>query len=234
MPDFVVPPTVHVKHGDRGDMVLLNTHTGQWHLLNATGRVVFDELRRSGDLSSALAELESRFPVVTADVLRTDVDRLIVELVERDLLRLARRAGGVPIALPERGSSKTSRGERALAAVGLLASVVLLRFPLRWSIVLVLRLKRNLARRPATVPEGSAVLRGVHAVSRWFPGRVACMELSLTTVLIGAVRGIGLDWCFGHSRDPLTFHSWVETQGVVVQHDDDEPVSPTYERVLAV
>ncbi|MEU3646791.1 lasso peptide biosynthesis B2 protein [Lentzea sp. NPDC034063] len=234
MPDFVVPPTVHVKLGEGGDMVLLNTHTGQWHLLNTTGRVVFDELRRSGDLGSAVTALEVRFPSVEADVLRTDVDRLVTDLVERDLLRLARRAGGVPIALPEQRDVPMSLGSRVLTVACLLTSVLLLRFPLRVSIAVVLRLKRHLARRPATVPEGLAVLKVAHAVSYWFPGRVACMELSLTTVLIGVAQRRGLDWCFGHSRDPLTFHSWVETQGVVVQHGDDEPVSATYQRVLAV
>lgn len=234
MPDFIIPSSVHVKPGGRGDMVLLNTRTGQWHLLNTTGRVVFDELRRSGDLGSALAALESRFPEVAAEVLRADVDRLVTDLAERDLLRLARRAGGVPIALPEGRGVSMPPGRTALTACHLLASVVLLRFPLRWSIALVLRLRRILGRRPATVPEGVDVLRDVHAVSRWFPGRVACMELSLTTVLIAAWRGLELSWCFGHSRDPLTFHSWVETQGVVVHHDDDDPVPPTYERVLAV
>ncbi|GGN14587.1 hypothetical protein GCM10011609_63940 [Lentzea pudingi] len=234
MPDFVVPSTVHVRPGGRGDMVVLNTYTGQWHLLNATGRVVFDELRRSGDLGSAVTALKSRFPRVEVDVLRADVDRLVTELVERDLLRLARRAGGVPIALPEWRSVAMPLGRRVLTTACLLVSVVLLRLPLSWAIAFVLRLKRRLARCPATEPEGSAVLRDVHAVSHWFPGRVACMELSLTTVLLGALRGLGLDWCFGHSRDPLTFHSWVEAQGVVVRHDDDEPVSPTYERVLAV
>jgi hypothetical protein len=234
MPDFVVPLTVHVKRGERGDMVLLNTHTGRWHLLNATGRVVFDELRRSGNLGRAVTALESRFPSVRTDVLRADVDRLVTDLVERDLLRLARRAGGVPIALPERRSVPVTVGSRALTVACLLTSLLLLRFPLRVSIAVVLWLKRRLAHRPATVPEGLAALQATHAVSYWFPGRVACMELSLTTVLIGVAQGRGLDWCFGHSRDPLTFHSWVETQGVVVQHGDDEPVTATYQRVLAV
>ena len=234
MLDFVVPPTVHVKVGERGDMVLLNTHTGKWHVLNATGRLVFDELRRSGDLDRAVTALESRFPTVDAGTLRTDVNRLVTDLVERDLLRLARRAGGVPIALPHVRSVPVTPGNRVSAVVGLLVSLLLLKFPLRVPITVVLRLKQRLAHRPATMSEGLAVLKAVHAVSRWFPWRVACMELSLTTVLMGAVRGRELDWCFGHSRDPLTFHSWVETQGVVVQHDDDEPVAATYQRVLAV
>lgn len=234
MPDFTVPPTVHVNLGERGDMVLINTHTGRWHRLNETGRVVFDELRSTGDLGRAVTALETRFPAVDANALRADVDRLITDLVERDLLRLAWQAGGVPIALPERRSVPIAIRSRTLASACLLAAVLLLRFPLRVSIAVVRWLKRHVVRRPATMSEGLAVLQVAHEVSRWFPGRVACMELSLTTVLIGAAQGLELDWCFGHSRDPLTFHSWVETQGVVVQHDDDEPVSAAYQRVLAV
>ncbi|GLY49561.1 lasso peptide biosynthesis B2 protein [Lentzea sp. NBRC 102530] len=234
MSDFVVPSSVHVTRGERGDMVLLNAHTGQWHLLNETGRVVFDELRRTGDLGCAVTALEERFPAVDADALRVDVDRLVTDLVERDLLRLARHAGGVSVALPERQDVSAGPGSRALAVGCLLVAVVLLRLPLRASIAVVLRLKRNLVRRPATVTEGLAVLELAHAMSRWFPGRMACMELSLTTVLMGAARRQGLEWCFGHSRDPLTFHSWVESGGVVVQRGDDEPVADTYQRVLAV
>jgi len=234
MPDFVVPSTVHVNLGERGDMVVLNTHTGQWHLLNETGRVVFEELRRTGDLGLAVLALQARFPSVDTNALRTDVDRLVTDLVERDLLRLTRRAGGVPVALPERRSVPVSVRSRALTLLCLLAAVLLLRLPLRVSISLVLWLKRRLARRAATLSEGLAALQAVHAMSRWFPGRVACMELSLTTVLISATQGRGLDWCFGHSSDPLTFHSWVETGGGVVQLSDDEPVSATYRRVLAV
>lgn len=234
MPDFEVPPTVHAKLGERGGMVVLNTHTGRWHLLNDTGRVVFEELRRTGDLDRAVLALETRFPSVDPNALRADVDRLVTDLVERDLLRLARRAGGVPIALPERRVAPMSVRRRALALLCLLGSVLLLHLPLRVSIAVVLWLKRHLAHRPATVAEGLAALQDVHAVSRWFPGRVACMELSLTTVLIGVAQGHELDWCFGHSSDPVTFHSWVETQGMVVQDSYDEPVSATYQRVLAV
>lgn len=234
MPDFEVPLTVHVKLGDRGSMVVLNTHTGRWHLLNETGRVVFEELRRTGDLDRAVLALGSRFPSVDANDLRADVDRLVTDLVERDLLRLVRQAGGVPIALPDRRAVPASVRRRALTLLCLLGAVLLLRFPLRVSIAVVLWLKRHLAHRPATVSEGLAALQVAHAVSRWFPGRMACMELSLTTVLIGVAQGRKLDWCFGHSSDPLTFHSWVETGGMVVQDSDDEPVSATYQRVLAV
>lgn len=234
MPDFVVPPTVHVKPGERGEMVVLNVHTGRWHLLNETGRVVFEELRRSGDLTRAVLALEALFPEVDPHALRTDVDRLVTGLVERDLLRLARRAGGVPVALPEPRAVPMAMRSRALTLACLVAALLLLRFPLRVSIAVVMWLKRHVTHRPATVSEGLAVLQVAQAVSRWFPVRMACMEISLTTVLIAVAQGRELDWCFGHSSDPLTFHSWVETRGTVVQRSDDEPVSATYQRVLAV
>ncbi|MFD4643391.1 lasso peptide biosynthesis B2 protein [Lentzea sp. NPDC058436] len=231
MRDFTIPSSVHVSHGEHGDMILINTHTGQWHRLNESGKIVFDELGRSGDVDLAVAALSTRFESIDVDALRADVDRLVTALVDRDLLRLAWRAGGVPIALPQ---GRGTPAGTVLATVCLLVALVLLRFPLRMSIAVVRRLKKHLTRRPATLAEGLADLEAAHAVSRWFPGRVACMELSLTTVLIGAARRRGLDWCFGHSRDPLTFHSWVETRGVVVQHGDDEPVAAIYQRVLAV
>ncbi|GLZ29050.1 hypothetical protein Lesp02_12400 [Lentzea sp. NBRC 105346] len=234
MRDFVVPPTVHVTLDEHGGMVVLNTHTGRWHVLNRTGGVAFEELRRTGDLECALSALEERFPSVLAGEIRADVDRLVTALVERDLLRLARHAGGVPIALTESASPAITWRSRVVTMLCLFAAVVLLRLPLRVPIALVRRLKARKVVRPASVAEGIAVLDAVHAVSRGFPGRVACMELSLTAVLVAAVEGRALDWCFGHSSDPVTFHSWVETEGTPVRHPDDEPVTPTYRRVLAV
>jgi hypothetical protein len=71
-------------------------------------------------------------------------------------------------------------------------------------------------------------------MSKHIPVRVACMEISLASVLLCAMYGRALDWCFGHSADPITFHSWVEADGEPIRDPCDEPISSVYRRIFTV
>jgi len=229
----VVPATVHAVPDDEGRLVLLDTATGRWYVLNRTGAAFYEELRRTTDLDEAAAALAARYCAVPVDRIRRDVDELVSSLVRRGLVelpdRVERHAAGVLMALPD-DTEPIGRRRRLAALAAFALTVLLLRLPFRTSAAVVGRVKRN--RRAATTGDVLAALGAARWASRRYPGRVACLELSLTAVLTAAFLGARADWCFGFTVDPYSFHAWVEVDGVPVTHPADEPIPPTYRRVF--
>jgi hypothetical protein len=229
----VVPATVHAVVDDEGRLVLLDTATGRWYVLNRTGAAFYEELRRTTDLDEAAAALAARYGAVPVDRIRRDVDELVSALVRRGLVelpdRFERHPAGVLMALPDDAEPIGVRGRLAALAAFVLA-LLLLRLPFRTSAAVVGRLKRN--RPAASHGDVLAALGAARWAGRRYPGRVACLELSLTAVLTTAFLGARADWCFGFTVDPYSFHAWVEVDGVPVTHPADEPIPPTYRRVF--
>lgn len=199
---------------------------------------MFQELERSGDLDLALAAVTKEFPSVPVSEIRSDVDRLIEDLLERGLLTPSLdhvwQAGGAPVALAAHADMAVSLPRRTLAVVCLLAAVVLLRLPFRTVVKAVATLKRAGASRTASQSDGEVAVSTVHRVSGLVPFRVACMEVSLAAVLLCAAQRRALDWCFGHSADPVSFHAWVEVDGLPLRDPRDEPVTAVYRRIFMV
>ncbi|WP_240981644.1 MULTISPECIES: lasso peptide biosynthesis B2 protein [unclassified Streptomyces] len=104
--------------------------------------------------------------------------------------------------------------ERAAAVVGFAAALVLLRFPFRRTARAV-RIARWLGRRPVAPARAEAVVEAVRHAARWWPGRAACLETSLSAVLAVALLGGRLDWCVGARfvPPPVEYHAWVELPG---------------------
>ena len=65
--------------------VLLNTDTGRYHLLNATGTIVLGVLERGEPLGAAVIELIQRTDV-DEDTAKRDADAFITALLDRGLL----------------------------------------------------------------------------------------------------------------------------------------------------
>lgn len=237
MTGFAVPDTVHAAEDGNGDLVLLNRATGRWHKLNRTGTDVFQVLRSAADVEQAVGVLTDRHPDVPENRIREDVERLLAGLVERGLLVLVddvRRSPAAVLMTPAVPRRAISVRERVTGTVAFVTAMVLLRLPFRITTAVVTRLRRVLARREATTDEAHAALAAAYRVSRFYPGRVACLEVSLTAVLTAALWGCRVDWCFGTAVDPQTFHAWVEVDGTPVTDADEDPIPPTYRRVLVV
>lgn len=234
---FSVPDIVHAAPDGNGDLVLINQATGRWHKLNRTGSALYDVLRAGADLEQAVTALTERHPDIPADRIRADVERLVATLVERGLLVLAddtrRSASSVLMTAPDAGRAPRVR-HRVMAVVAFTLALVLLRLPFRVTTPVVARLRGRLGRRQATESEALAALAAAYWVSRSYPGRAACLEVSLTAVLTAALRGLRVDWCFGTAVDPQTFHAWIEVDGVPVTDASEDPIPPTYRRVLTV
>ncbi|WP_439680925.1 lasso peptide biosynthesis B2 protein [Embleya sp. MST-111070] len=122
--------------------------------------------------------------------------------------------------------------------VALLGAALAVRLPF----AVVHRAVRATRGRWASAPEdprrAEECLAALRRTARWFPGRAACLEISLAAVLLSAAHRRRLDWCLGAVPDPFRFHAWVACDGAAVAaslsapEDDGEP--PPYRAVLTV
>jgi hypothetical protein len=112
-------------------------------------------------------------------------------------------------------------GQRVLGAVGLAVAWVLLRLPYRWTTAAAAAIGRGA--RPADRPEAEQAVAAVRLAARWFPGRAACLETSLGSVMTARLRGRRLDWCIGARQLPYAAHAWVEADRQPVGESPDRP-----------
>ncbi|MGW3989768.1 lasso peptide biosynthesis B2 protein [Streptomyces sp. NPDC004830] len=115
----------------------------------------------------------------------------------------------------------------------LFGALLLIRLPLRTVSFTVRWTARIWCRREATSEQAVAALAAVRRAARWYPGRAACLELSLATLGVLATTGRRVVWCIGTADDPYRFHAWVETQGVAIA-SPDEYGNSDFRRVLVV
>lgn len=101
-------------------------------------------------------------------------------------------------------------GERLM---GLLA-VALAYLAVRWlsleKISKLLGIFKGRVFRQITVSEAEIAWASVRKSSFYFPGRTACLELSLAFVLFALMRRRSSTWCVGVATDPIRAHAWVE------------------------
>lgn len=139
-------------------------------------------------------------------------------------------------AAPVRDDGSRSVRGAATAVLGLFAllgALLLIRLPLRTVSRTVRWTARIWCRREATPEQAAASLAAVRRAARWYPGRAACLELSLATLGLLALTGRRVVWCIGTADDPYRFHAWVEAQGVAIA-SPDEYGTTDFRRVLSV
>ncbi|MFJ6661276.1 lasso peptide biosynthesis B2 protein [Streptomyces sp. NPDC091377] len=105
-------------------------------------------------------------------------------------------------------------GERLAAAAGLALALVLLQLRFRHTVRTV-RLARRAGHRDLDVNRAEALVSAVRHTSRLYPGRAACMETSLGSVLAAALLGQRLEWCLGarFAPPPVEYHAWPNLPG---------------------
>ena len=65
--------------------------------------------------------------------------------------------------------------------------------------------------RAASPAQATAAVHAVRRAGWYCPGRTACLEESIATVLLLATRRLGVTWCHGIASDPIRLHAWVQT-----------------------
>lgn len=116
-----------------------------------------------------------------------------------------------PTALPDQRTPVTWKF-KALATLVFICAICLLRLPFRATIATIEILHRlPLATPTATDPTLTRLTNACARTGAWWPGRVACLETSLTLVLAAAFTGRRLHWCLGGRFDPPATHAWAQT-----------------------
>lgn len=125
-----------------------------------------------------------------------------------------------------------TRSDRIVAAAALVLSLALGQLPLRWRIAAV-RLVRGLPH--ARLARLEALHAAVLAVAPvWWPGRIACLETSLATVIAAAMTGRRAHWVLGARFLPDGAHAWAEVPEGAVGRDEGDAVDRPWLPVLTV
>lgn len=88
---MVVPADDVVVHEESGEAFLLNVADGRYYALNPTGLVVWQALQDGVDPITAV---QDQWPEAPDDLVRSDVDRLLNELLTAGLVRAAGESQG--------------------------------------------------------------------------------------------------------------------------------------------
>jgi hypothetical protein len=200
--------------------------------LLADGRHLMDELIHRGLLTTSTSPAPrppSTLPEMPGNetgVARSATGPVGTAATTRGTALMAETAA--PAELPRPGW-----GRGGLALCFLIATCLIVRcFSFRIQLALV-RATRRWCRRGAGSKEAAATVATVDWAARRYPGRAACLEQSLTAVLLAAAAGRRLDWCLGAAPDPYRFHAWVEAQGRPVPTEDDPASALGYARLLS-
>ncbi|MFJ7082084.1 lasso peptide biosynthesis B2 protein [Streptomyces griseus] len=102
-----------------------------------------------------------------------------------------------------------------------LATALVQAAPLRTTVA-VARLAKRITRRASTAAEAENTIAARDWAARFFPGRAACLEMSLAACLASCLRGRAVDWCIGCRFDPCESHAWIEADARPV----GEPTTP--------
>lgn len=121
---------------------------------------------------------------------------------------------------------------RILAAVALTVALVGGRLPLRQRI----RLVRCFRALPYASPVRLDQLHAAVLAARptWWPGRIACLETSLATVVAAALTGHRARWVLGARFLPHAAHAWAEVPDGAVGRDEQGGVDRPWLPVLTV
>ncbi|WP_173867908.1 lasso peptide biosynthesis B2 protein [Streptomyces albus subsp. chlorinus] len=124
------------------------------------------------------------------------------------------------------------RRARLVAAVALTLSLAGSPLPLRWKLAAGRRLRGLPYARLAQL---EALYTAVQAViPAWWPGRIACAEISLATVIVTALAGRQARWVLGARFLPHTAHAWAEVPQGAVGRDIADAVDRPWMPVLTV
>jgi len=203
--------------------LLAGRRGGRWWFAAGNAAAILHSLAQErGDVQAAAAAMRARHPGVSGRLIDADVDRFTARLLDAGLLAHTEH----PAPWPTPPQAVPAGGHRGAADAGILATIAAV--PALLAAIAVLRAGHlsgglraaravhRLTRRPASLPSAERVLAAVRGAARWWPGRAACAEVSLATVLLLAASGHRATWVIGARFAPDGAHAWVVADQMVV------------------
>lgn len=245
MPGANTSEKVHYYEHDHGGIIMLDTASGCWIALNPMASEYWRNWSAGKEINQTVEAVAARYPGVGLAAIRADANALLVELTVRGLIDAA-PAKAAPKAVVSSGVAMAeseftvgqgpirSKLRSAVAFICVVLASVAVRRSLRTALWLVRTSRRRWCRNDPDLGAARRTVAAVSRAARLYPGRSACLELSLAAVLLAAVRRRRLDWCFGSAANPYQFHAWVELDGRAVPVPGRPADEVGYLRVLAV
>lgn len=237
-----IPDHVHYRVADHGGSVLLNVRSGQWHAMNPAANTMWQAWCRTGDFDAAVQAVATDYPHTSSDRIRDDAQQLASALATRGLVVLGRETGSPKVPRHERDrhgepvlavTAAPGLRRRPVATVAFGIALLLLKLPFSTIVRVISGTRARWCRQTATTTQVAAAVIEVQRAARWYPGRAACLELSLATVVAMTLLRRRVDWVIGVADDPYRFHAWVETDGVPVI-DGSNTEFNVFRRVLTI
>ncbi|MFC4508473.1 MULTISPECIES: lasso peptide biosynthesis B2 protein [Streptomyces] len=206
-----VPSGVHRAGLGEDAAAVLNARTGTWQWMNtATERI----------WSAALGEtLPQLVQEMRAEGTPGNVETIVIGIVESLkqaglLTDSGPGSAALPPPMPAVTAPATPGAEpgwaaRVLARLGLVLALGMMRLPMRSRMRLLGCLRFLPPVSHAVAASAAAAVPVIRPA--WWPGRIACLEVSLATVLTIALRGRRAHWIIGARRLPNEAHAWVWT-----------------------
>lgn len=223
-----LPAHLHTAAGRDGTLYVLDSRTGRWLVLNASGARLWRAVLETGDVEQGIDEVAIRYARSTAERFRVDARDVVSDMIANRLLapgsastRPREAAKGQPCGALLATGPEPGPWPALLAGSSLLFALLLLRLPFRHTARLVDMLTRVWCTRSIDQAEALSAVGAVEAVADRYPGRAACLERSLGAVLAAAIRRRRLSWVLGVAENPSRFHAWVEFDGRIVTRSAD-------------
>lgn len=125
------------------------------------------------------------------------------------------------MALEAPGDAQSARrSDRLLAPLCLSAAIYVLRFRFG-RVVTLARWSARRIQREAPESEALSMSMAVRRAAFHRSGRVACLEVSLATVILAALHRRSVRWCIGARLMPYASHAWIEIDGRPVGEPDN-------------
>jgi Transglutaminase-like superfamily len=203
-----IPDHVHMTTGPRGGTVLLDQRTGRCYAMNGIARQLWQAWHDTGDFDTALSVVAGRDPV--DDRFRAESRKLAESLLAKGLLVTESRTGATrDDRVPHGEPDAASPNFRLAAALAVPLTFLLVLLPFRVTVRLLTWSRRHWCRRGAATNQALAAMTATRMAARYHPGRVACLEVSLGTVITLALRRRYAALVIGVADDPCRFHAWV-------------------------
>jgi hypothetical protein len=217
--------------GQHGGSVLLDRRTGRCYAMNAIARQLWQAWHDTGDFDAALSIVADRNSV--GDQFPAESRKLVKALLARGLLVTgtrteAPRTDREPHSVPDVATPSF----RLATVLAVPVTFLLVLLPFGMTARLLTWSRWRWCRRAANTNQAMAAMTAIRRAARYHPGRVACLEASLGTVVTLALRRRYAALVIGVADDPWRFHAWVDTHDGPVL--DQQELLPGFRPIITL
>jgi asparagine synthase (glutamine-hydrolysing) len=217
---YVVSPDVHAIAAQDGSVALFDKDKREYFGMTPKAGFFLQALNKNnGDATATLKLLRHIYADIDPAQIHHDLTAFVQHGTDEGWLTSALQGYSIPIpkeppVVPNElrvawDEQKVKVNELAWAAGAFMVANTLKRLPFYWTTGILNGLQSKWATRDATESEAAQAVTATYALVRRYPGRVACLEESLTSALMLLARKKRVAWFVGAAFDPVRLHAWI-------------------------